>query len=238
MPAPPVSVALNAPAPSGSGPVHAQPTVKSATPCEPARCHPLQVNRDNSHRCSIHAYSLRRADPVFGELWQIGLGSTHRPNRVAISGRVYVVEQAIDLIYETVADPTLWDEVARVIGDEVGATASWLVEPDLMKPNSLVIMAFRTPRSICIWSIIARSTHLCGNGKIAPVNWKAASSICLISWMSGNGSAVKYIMIMRLAWQCRRSHRLSLAGCAAAAFPDIFPPSTWYTVFASRDLFL
>jgi hypothetical protein len=44
-------------------------------------------------------------------------------------------EQAIDLIYETVADSTLWSEVARVIGNEVGATASWLAEPDLKKSN-------------------------------------------------------------------------------------------------------
>jgi hypothetical protein len=66
VPAPPVSVALHAPAPGGSVPVHAQPAVESVKPCEPARYHPLQVKRGDPHRCWIHAYGLQRADPVFG----------------------------------------------------------------------------------------------------------------------------------------------------------------------------
>jgi hypothetical protein len=44
------------------------------------------------------------------------------------------VERLIDLIYETVADPSLWPEVTRVLAREVGATAAWMGQLGRIEP--------------------------------------------------------------------------------------------------------
>ena len=64
---PPTSVALSAPAPDRSVPVHAQPTVAPVKPCEPARYPPLQIERIDSHHRRIHAYGLGPREFVWRE---------------------------------------------------------------------------------------------------------------------------------------------------------------------------
>lgn len=48
-------------------------------------------------------------------------------------------ESTVGLIYETVADPTLWAEVTRTIGAEVGATAAWMFQPGQAGPTFFVL---------------------------------------------------------------------------------------------------
>ncbi len=45
----------------------------------------------------------------------------------------------VGLIYETVAEPAAWDEVVRVMGAEVGASASWLFDPGDEGPAFLAL---------------------------------------------------------------------------------------------------
>lgn len=44
------------------------------------------------------------------------------------------MERLIDLIYETIADPTLWPEVTSVLAREVGATAAWMGQLGRIEP--------------------------------------------------------------------------------------------------------
>jgi DNA-binding CsgD family transcriptional regulator len=49
------------------------------------------------------------------------------------------MDDLVDLIYETVTDPTIWSEVARRMGEQIGAQSFWMFDMDEGGPDFLAL---------------------------------------------------------------------------------------------------